>query len=134
MVSLNKLVKTKPHKQGTLNRVRMLEHHFQHRTRIFVLTIMKPTQTPNKINSENIVCSTLTSTIMWKMNMIMTMTYDYDRMIRTWHYDKNHDSISDNDPIYLMIVQLWMIKLYKPKMGWIYKHMVILGSPEFPTT
>jgi len=28
-----KLAKTKPHKQGTLNRARMLEHHIQHRTR-----------------------------------------------------------------------------------------------------
>jgi len=28
-----KRVKTKPHKQGTLNHVRMLEHHIQHRRR-----------------------------------------------------------------------------------------------------
>jgi len=36
-----KRVKTKPQKQGTLNRARMLEHHIQHRIRVFVLETMK---------------------------------------------------------------------------------------------
>jgi len=44
-----KLAKTKPYKQCTLNRAKMLEHHIQHRTRIFVLAIMKPTQIPNNL-------------------------------------------------------------------------------------
>jgi len=32
----------KTHKLGTLNRAKMLEHHIQHHTWIFVLAIMKP--------------------------------------------------------------------------------------------
>jgi len=36
-----KLAKTKPHKYGILNRVKMLEHCIQHHTRVFVLATMR---------------------------------------------------------------------------------------------